>query len=339
MGKYKVTFIFDRTYVWRMLTVVNSIIQNEKKESADSIEFYLTYFGAAREGNYVLEKARLNFPNNKFYLRHVPSELPDLYKRYEESYDYESSANHIQTSSVLARFDLDEIWPEITDRLLYLDLDLIVKGSISELFALANENSTISACKSNERLFTELRSWRRAYDDPAQLKYYDYTREFKDNFESIYNKCRIHKAISADAFDQLFNKEYDLTSPALNAGVFILNIEKYKKDENLKRNIKFLIQLNSTGEFLRHNDQSILNFIFYDKIDWIDQRWNRLDYGWENKNRIEEVQEQFEDAKIIHYNGWRKPWALLFHSQEANNIEVPEYFIPGVKLWEKYSMT
>ena len=334
MGKYKVTFIFDRTYVWKMLTVVNSIIQNEKKEYADSIDFYLTYFGIEKEGEFILKHARKNFPNNGFYLKHVPTELPDLYKKYESSYDYESSANHIQTSSVLARFDLDKIWPEVTDRLLYLDLDLIVKGSISELFSLADKNSIISACKSGEKLFTELASWRRGYDDAAQIKYYNYSAEFRDNLESIYNDYWNRKSLDADVFDYFFNKEYDLTSPALNAGVFILNIEKYKKDKALRRRIEFLIKLNSGGEFLRYNDQSILNFAFYGQVDWIDQEWNRLDYGWENKNRVEEIKEQFEDAKIIHYNGWSKPWALLYHHPDLVGIE--EYFLPGVKLWAKY---
>ena len=99
MGKYKVTFIFDRTYVWKMLTVVNSIIQNEKKEYADSIDFYLTYFGVEKEGQFILQQARKNFPNNGFYLKHVPTELPDLYKKYESS--YESGGAHHELEPLL----------------------------------------------------------------------------------------------------------------------------------------------------------------------------------------------------------------------------------------------
>ena len=216
---------------------------------------------------------------------------------------------------------------------------MIVKGSISELFDSADKESLISACRSNERLFTELRSYRQGYSDPAQIKYYDYTSEFRDNFKLIYDNYRITKslsAVSAEAFDYFSNKEFDLTAPSLNAGVFVLNVEKYRKDKNLKRNIRFLIQLNSTGDLLRYNDQSILNFAFYGKISWIDQEWNRLDYGWENIEREEEVKEQFEDAKIIHYNGWRKPWSLLHNFPGL--IDVPEYFIPGVRLWEKYQI-
>lgn len=336
MRKQKVIYIFDRSYVGRMLTVTNSILQNEKKEFADTVEFYLTYFGSERERELILQKCVGYFPNNKFHFRNVPFELPDLFKKYEKAYDYESSAKHIQTSSVLARFDLDEIWPEITDRFVYLDLDLIVKGSISELLDSTDEDSLISACKSNEILATELRTWRPGYSHPAQIKYYDYTSEFRDNFKLIYDNYRITNSISSDAFDYFFNREFDLTVPSLNAGVFVLNVDKYRKDKNLKRHIQFLIQLNSGGELLRYNDQSILNFIFYNKVDWIDQEWNRLDYGWENTEREEEVREQFKDAKIIHYNGWRKPWALLYNF--PGFVDVPEYFIPGMKLWKKYQI-
>ena len=61
-----IVYIFNRCYVSQMLTVTNSILQNEKKELADSIEFYLTYFGSKREKEYILKKAKKNFPNNKY---------------------------------------------------------------------------------------------------------------------------------------------------------------------------------------------------------------------------------------------------------------------------------
>lgn len=337
MSALKVTFIFDRTYFQQLIAVTNSILKNEKKELADSIEFYLTYFGAEREVTRLIKKFEKNFPNNKFYVRHVPSELPKLFKKYEELYDYDSSAGHIQTSSVLARFDLDKIWPEVTDRILYLDLDLIVRGSISELFDLADKDSIISACSSGDPLCNELRSWRKGYDDPAQFKYYDYNREFRDNFKSIYDDYVTDKSINTTSSDYFFNKEFDFASPALNAGVFILNIEKYKKDKTLRRNIRFLIELNSGGELLRYNDQSILNFAFYGKVDWIDRRWNRMDYGWHNKKDAERVAKEFVDAKIVHYNGWRKPWSFNnIPNETAGDWE--KYFAPGVALWKEYQL-
>jgi lipopolysaccharide biosynthesis glycosyltransferase len=317
-----------------MHIVTNSIIKNEKKEYADSIEFYLTYFGAQKEGVNVLKKMEMLFPNNKFYLRHVPSELPNLFKKYEALYDFESSAKHIQTSSVLARFDLDQIWPEITDRLLYLDLDLIVKGSVTELFNLADENKTISACKSGSVLASELRSWERWSGEPAQVKYFDYLSQFRDNFKAVYEDHLACRSINTNVFDELYNKKYDLLSPALNAGVFILNVEKYKKNKRLKNNINFLIELNSRGDFLKYNDQSILNFGFYGQVDWIDQEWNRMDYGWENIIEAERVQADFADAKIVHYNGWRKPWSFW----KVPENEIPEYFLPSVKLWREYKV-
>tara|TARA_B110000858_G_scaffold80448_1_gene93229 strand:+ start:2823 stop:3869 length:1047 start_codon:yes stop_codon:yes gene_type:complete len=344
----KVTYIFDDSFFDQFLTVTNSILRNEKKELADSIEFYISFFGKEESVEPLLKLSSTYFPNNKFYIKHVPTEFADLCAKYEESYHLKNSQDHIP-SSVLARFDLDKIWPEITDRVLYLDLDLIVRGRISELFDLADKDSIISACNSNEILASELHSWKPHYSDEEHKKYYDYLSSFRDDLERIYNRQVVHSphnGHNVDSYEYILGKEYDLISPAFNAGVFILNIAKYKKDSLLRRDIDFLISLNRFGMFLRFNDQSILNFVFHDKVDWIDPRWNRLHYGWDKPKYTKKSKENFPYAKIIHYNGQYKPW--LFNDDctgliksakkklfEAENIE---YFKPGVALWKEYEL-
>ena len=154
----KIVYIFDDSFHSQFFTVTNSILKNEKKESPDSIEFYITYFGKRDRIIDLLKGIKLNFPNNKFYLKHIESEFPDLWKKYENLYDYEKSADHIQTSSVLCRFDLHTIWPGIDGKIIYLDLDLIVKGSISELFDLSNSDKIIQACRTEQILASEVRT-------------------------------------------------------------------------------------------------------------------------------------------------------------------------------------
>ena len=353
----KVAYIFNDSFYDQFLTVTNSILKNEKKELANSIEFYIAFFGKEESVEPLLKLSSTYFPNNKFYIKHVPTEFADLCAKYESSYDKKKAT--VKDSSVLARFDLDIFWPEVTDRILYLDLDLIVRGSLSELFDSSDKDSLMSACWSNEILASELESWSTLGNIPkAQKKYYDYLREFRDNLEKIYNNQLVHspdKSLNADSYEELSTKEYNLLSPALNAGVFILNMEKYRKDSSLRRNIEFLKALNRFGMLFKYNDQSIFNICFYDQIDWIDPRWNRLHYGWYKPGHFEKGKADFIDAKIVHYNGEYKPWlfkdsdefgliddvdpAVLRHFRFMSKWDdSDEYFKPGRKLWKEHEL-
>ena len=330
----KIVYIFDESFHSQFFTVTNSILRNEKRELADSIEFYITYFGDYDLIMSLLREIKLKFPNNRFYLKHVPSRFPDLWKKYENFYDYEKSANHIQTSSVLCRFDLDVIWPSINDKILYLDLDLIVKGSISELFNISNferyngSDNLIYACRTDQILASEIRNV-----PTEQQKSNDfYLNDFRRNVEYIYYRYLEKTPSNSKLIKQILEKEYDFCRTSFNAGVFILDLEKLRGNKKLKDHIDFLIKLNKDGSLFRHNDQSILNIAFYDQTNFIDPRWNTLDYGWENKKNYHESKLKFLEGKIIHYNGPQKPW--LFNG----SVPVPNYFLESTELWRKYKI-
>ncbi len=84
----KICYIFDNSYVSQFLTVTNSIIANEKEELANSIEFYIAYFGSEESVATIPELAKLHFPNNRFHLKHIPSEFPHLEIKYNRKYIY-----------------------------------------------------------------------------------------------------------------------------------------------------------------------------------------------------------------------------------------------------------
>ena len=323
---HKIVYIFDESFHSQFCTVTNSILKNERPELADSIEFYITYFGRPEGIVNFLKEIKLKFPKNKFYLKHVPSEFPDLWKKYENFYDYEKCANHIPTSSVLCRFDLDIIWPSINGKILYLDLDLIVKGSISELFSQLNSNDIISACSSEQILASEIRN---ISVEKGKTKDF-YLSDFRRNVEYIYYRYIPKTPYNENLANEILEKEYNFCTMAFNAGVFALDLKKLKENKKLKEHINFLMQLNKNGFLFRHNDQSILNIAFYDQVNFIDPRWNALDYGWENKKRIYESKLRFLEGKIIHYNGPQKPW--LFNHLNF----IPNYFLETTKLWRKY---
>lgn len=324
----KIVYIFDESFHSQFFTVTNSILKNEQPELADSIEFYITYFGQHEGIINFLKDVKLKFPKNKFYLKHVPSEFPDLWEKYENFYDYEKSADHIPTSSVLCRFDLDIIWSSINDKILYLDLDLIVKGSVSQLFSLINSNAIISACPSQQILASEIRNI--SVDKEKTEDFY--LNDFRRNVEYIYYRYIPKTSSNENLVKEILEKEYNFCSMAFNAGVFVLDLEKLKENTKLKDRINFLMQLNKNGSLFRHNDQSILNVAFYDQVNFIDPRWNSLDYGWENRKSFHESKLKFSEGKIIHYNGPQKPW--LFNGSGP----VPNYFLESTELWRKYKI-
>ena len=330
----KIVYIFDDSFHSQFFTVTNSILKNEKKESPDSIEFYITYFGKRDRIIDLLKGIKLNFPNNKFYLKHIESEFPDLWKKYENLYDYEKSADHIQTSSVLCRFDLHTIWPGIDGKIIYLDLDLIVKGSISELFDLSNSDKIIQACRTEQILASEVRTI--AVNKPKPNEFY--LNYFRRNVEYIYYRYIQKTSSNAKLVKEILEKEYNLAGMSFNAGVLILDLTKFRQDKKLKEHINFLMTLNKDGFLFRHNDQSIFNIAFYNQVGFIDPAWNCLDYGWEtDKNLCESrlrnnvyVRKSFLEGKIIHYNGPQKPW-----DWDPDN-PVTNYFLESVELWKKY---
>jgi lipopolysaccharide biosynthesis glycosyltransferase len=330
----KIVYIFDESFHSQFFTVTNSILQNEKEDLSDSIEFYITYFGKHECITNLLKDIKLKFPKNRFYLKHVPSSFPNLWKKYEKFYDYEKSANHIQTSSVLCRFDLDIIWPNINDKILYLDLDLIVKGSITELFneinfeCCANSNDLIYACRSEDILASEIRNV--PFDKAKPNNFY--LSDFRHNVEYIYYRYIRKTLFNEKLVKEILEKEYNFVKKGFNAGVFILDLEKIRKDTKLKNRINFLMELNKDGSLFRHNDQSILNVAFHDKVCFIDSAWNCLDYGWQNTKNSHQSKSKLLEGKIIHYNGPQKPW--LF----SRFAPVPNHFLESTKLWRKYKI-
>lgn len=324
----KIVYIFDDSFHNQFITVTNSILQNEKKSIANSIEFYITYFGDKESIPDLLRSAKFHFPKNKFHLKHVPSEFPELTSKYERLYDFKKSANHIQTSSVLCRFDLDVIWSEINDKILYLDLDLIVKVNISDFFDSVDELATMSACRSEKLVATEIRLLSVKGEKPNHF----YLNDFRHNLKYIYYRYMDKGHIKQKIYEEIMSTDYNFCSTGFNAGVFCLDLKKYRENTKFKSKATFLMEANKSGFLFRHNDQSILNIIFYNEVDFLDSEWNSLDFGWHDEKNEGKKINNLTSAKIVHYNGPEKPW--LFDKF----FLIPKYFQESFDLWKKYSI-
>lgn len=311
----KVCYIFDDSYISQFLTVTNSIILNEKKELSNTIEFYIAYFGSKKSVAKITQLAKSYFPKNKFHLKHIPSEFPHLELKYNRKYDFKKSAHHIQTSSVLCRFDLDEIWTEIDDRILYLDLDIIVKHSISELYESLEGSSIFYAC--NHRILGNEITCVNFNEEINPKHLHNFIHDVQNGYNKYIEKTTINKQILQNIIDT----NYDFNRPAFNAGVFVLDLKQYRENRYLKDFANFLIEINRHENILRHNDQSVLNIIFYDYYGKINSRWNATDYGWYNIKEEKSIQKKIETSYLIHFCGPEKPWSPSFeHSPIIDTV-------------------
>ena len=82
-----------------------------------------------------------------------------------------------------------------------------------------------------------------------------------------------------------------------------------------------------------HNDQGILNFLFFGNVGVLPASWNLTDYGCGHQyiiNPTVEHKKTFNEANVIHFNGPYKPW----HNSNVNKI--PQH---ALNLWEKHKAT
>ncbi|MEK4653521.1 MULTISPECIES: glycosyltransferase family 8 protein [Niallia] len=103
-------------------------------------------------------------------------------------------------------------------------------------------------------------------------------------------------------------------APYFNAGVLVINLDKWREEQITRKAFEYIKR---HPEKLIAHDQSILNYLLYDKWHQVDYTWNvrtqifSLDYlnaGFDNFESFEEVK---EDPSIVHFTTASKPWHYL----------------------------
>ncbi|MCR4727090.1 MAG: 1-acyl-sn-glycerol-3-phosphate acyltransferase [Lachnospiraceae bacterium] len=102
-----------------------------------------------------------------------------------------------------------------------------------------------------------------------------------------------------------------------NAGVVLINCERFRKDHMLKQFIKLL----GNYTFVVAQDQDYLNILCKDRVLWLDPRWNVQMPG--NLPCSE------DKARLVHYNMALKPW-------HYKDCRMGEYFWEYAKQTEFY---
>lgn len=162
------------------------------------------------------------------------------------------------------RLALPDLLPEGLDRVLYLDTDLIINQPLSEFYHMDFEDKSFCACRDVSTVV-------------------------------------IQNTQKSELFAQLRDKP-DFVY--FNAGVLLMNLEKLRKQVNLKYFIEQGLKLR---EYLRFQDQDLLNYLFYGDVRIVAAEKYNL-FARTAYNSGFGYAKVKEETVIIHYAGPPKPW-------------------------------
>lgn len=189
------------------------------------------------------------------------------------------------SASTLMRLLLPELMPE-HQRIIYLDVDLMVLGDIAELAATDLHGNAMAAVTAIVSVLAARRN------DPYRLPGEGYTA--RQHLEQVIG-------LAADAY-----------AGYVNTGVLIMDMEALRAQDFSHRAIAYLEHNNSRLPF---RDQDAINIVLKDQIALLDPAWNvnnliigvpTLD-GAEQRD-IDIVRRQLAGPKCFHYAGTQKPW-------------------------------
>ena len=129
-----ILYTLNDKFVPQVAAGITSVCENNK--DVDKITFYLMSLNISKENKSKLKEYIKKYKNRSItYI-----ELSDMKKHF--SFEFDTTGwNPI----VLARLLLDKLLPKDIDRILYLDGDTIVRGSLKELYDIDMEGYSIAA--------------------------------------------------------------------------------------------------------------------------------------------------------------------------------------------------
>lgn len=158
----------------------------------------------------------------------------------------------------------------------------------------------------------------------------------KRDVADLYNKLNNSYALAAVPRTQIplgtyfsrTHRWYPVFSwPSFNAGVVVYNLAYLRgMKPNMLDSIQALHQENVDGTMWRHGSQPPLLLMFYDKVQWIDEKWNVDGLGYRNRTDV-------DDAFILHWTGPLKPWREDGHNK---HLWTPYDSVCGqeIKTWD-----
>lgn len=214
----------DNNYVFPAIVSMTSILENKNPDT--KIDFYIMLSGETTQES----KNKIISLQNKYSNCNIT--LIDMNDKMKSFY----TSGHIKTAAYY-RLALPSLLPHL-DKVLYLDVDIIVRKDLSELFNYNVNNFYLAGVveyQGDNRLNRLKWRWSRRNDDFYMQKY----------GANIYKKSYI------------------------NSGVIIFNLNKMRKD-NIEPK---LLECAESYNHLTH-DQCVINLVCYNKILYIPSIYN-----------------------------------------------------------------
>lgn len=302
--QYDVMFIIDEQYNNVLPTLLNNI-SIVSSDILDNLKFNISYFGNEKSSEDLLKS--LSPLNLSIKLKNIPSEFVELNNLLK--YHYSKTTHYVQipTASVYYRFFLASTWPELNGKLLYLDTDILVRESLSKLFALIpnqNEYPLLAPAYPFNK-----------FDGPFGSRWRRHLRSvngiFKES-EKLKKECK--------------EANLDLTKknikPIFNGGVWFYDLDIIRGG-TYEDKMRMCMEMQSIDNIFNHNDQGIMNFVF-SNFYCLPPEWNSLGFGYAKYTKI-----PFHLSKIVHFNGKHKPWGNSVPRLKRQD---------AYKEWKKYNL-
>ncbi len=175
--------------------------------------------------------------------------------------------------AIFARLLLPQLLPD-TARVLYLDSDVLVRGSLAELFSLDMQGTLIAGVR-------DWALWALYKFQPEQLDSFYVNEEFVKMFKHI---------------------DY------LNSGVLLINLDLARKEDLTGKCLRFIERHQKQ---LRFFDQDAINFVCAEKRKILPLRFNMppfLDEKEVPPALLQEFKETKDRCVVVHYLSKYKPW-------------------------------
>ena len=259
--KIDVEFSIDNNYIQHFCVAVTSLLENNFNHICRI--FLITDFVESE----ALVKT-ISFIYSRFKIKICCTKIEESVLRKFKVDSHVSQATYY-------RLFLTELLPNDIDKVLYLDSDVVVNGSLASLFNLKFQ-SELQVSTSSKHINNILLASKDLYlYAVSEVNWQD-----PDRLRSI----------------GLMGYRY------FNAGVLLINLKRWREDKVLKKLITIALDKSIN---LKFHDQDVLNIAF-------ENNWGELHYKYNTVNLDFLKHKVYEsDYHIIHYTSGSKPWHFI----------------------------
>jgi lipopolysaccharide biosynthesis glycosyltransferase len=277
----------DKNTLGGMVTLMNSIVSNTRSQ----VKFHLVVDSDSLDHiNIWLKTSPLKavaFEVKAFPLSWVANKIKVRGGRTELG----SPLNY-------ARYYLPKLFPNLKEKVVFIDDDCIVQGDIRELYNTTFKEGHLAA-------FSE--------DCVGVNKRLSRLSNVYAEFIDFKNEHIKQTQIKADAC-------------SFNTGVFVADLAEWHK-HNITDQLEYWMDLNTKEEVYGNErggggSQPPMMIVFYNKHSPIDPMWHVRYLGWTSGSSYSKA--YLQQAKLLHWNGKFKPWGRVAQHSELWD----KYFLP-----------